>query len=346
MLYLERKRAERSGNPFVLMLFDIDSLHKNKKKSAVKIISESLALSMREVDLKGWYKHDSVIGAIFTGAGASQINIIKNKYFEILKIQSFSDQSTFQNIMITFHIFPEKSNEGEDKSRFDMNLYPELYSKQSEKIVQNFIKRMVDIAGSMAGLMLFFPAFLLIPFIIKLTSEGPVLFRQKRVGKYGKTFTFLKFRTMVHNNDPKIHKDYIKKLIRDNQAYTAPGDRSEATYKIKDDSRITPLGKLLRKTSLDEIPQFLNVLTGEMSLVGPRPPIPYELENYDIWHLRRVLEVKPGITGLWQIEGRSRTTFNEMVRLDLQYIRKWSNWLDIKLIVRTPWCLFTTKGAL
>jgi lipopolysaccharide/colanic/teichoic acid biosynthesis glycosyltransferase len=140
---------------------------------------------------------------------------------------------------------------------------------------------------------------------------------------------------MRFGNDPKIHQDYVRRLISGKEENQQPG-ASAAVYKLKDDPRITPVGKFLRKTSLDELPQFLNVLIGEMSLVGPRPPIPYEVEAYDIWHKRRLLEVRPGITGLWQVEGRSTTKFDEMVRLDLRYAKTWSLWLDIKILVRTP----------
>jgi lipopolysaccharide/colanic/teichoic acid biosynthesis glycosyltransferase len=116
-------------------------------------------------------------------------------------------------------------------------------------------------------------------------------------------------------------------------------------YKIRDDPRVTLVGRFLRKTSVDEFPQFINVLRGDMSLVGPRPPIPYELENYDIWHRRRVLELKPGITGLWQVQGRSKTSFDEMVRLDMKYIKERSLWLDIKILLQTPFAVFAGKGA-
>jgi lipopolysaccharide/colanic/teichoic acid biosynthesis glycosyltransferase len=146
---------------------------------------------------------------------------------------------------------------------------------------------------------------------------------------------------MYTNSDHNRHKDYIKKLIKEGKDDTnAPG-----VYKLSNDPRITPLGGFLRKTSLDELPQFINVLKGEMSLVGPRPPIPYECELYDIWHRRRLLSVKPGITGLWQVTGRSRTTFDEMVRLDLKYINEWSLWFDVKLLLKTPWVIITGQGA-
>jgi lipopolysaccharide/colanic/teichoic acid biosynthesis glycosyltransferase len=143
------------------------------------------------------------------------------------------------------------------------------------------------------------------------------------------------------NNDATIHKDFVTDFIKGKIKESADGQKT--CFKIKNDPRITPIGRILRKTSLDEIPQFINVLMGDMSLVGPRPSIPYEVEQYDLWHRRRVLEVKPGITGLWQVEGRSSLTFDNMVRLDLQYIKKWSFFLDIKLLIKTPFTL--VKGA-
>lgn len=344
LLYLERKRAERLGHPFLLMLLDFKPLPENERQKAIKTISDALTLSMREVDVKGWYLQGQVIGAIFTGAGASHIDTIRGKFNETLKKYGVPENPFIQKVIISFHVFPDNSK-GYSGNLFDKELYPDISSRNLVKKNNFFIKRIIDIFGSIAAILVFSPFFILLPLLIKMTSEGPVFFRQERMGQYGKRFTFLKFRTMANNNSPKIHQEYIKKLIRDSQAYSVAGNQSEATYKIKADPRVTPLGNFLRKTSLDEIPQFFNVLKGEMSLVGPRPPIPYELEDYEIWHLRRVLEVQPGITGLWQVKGRSRTTFNEMVRLDLQYINKWSLWLDVKLILQTPWSVFSGKGA-
>jgi lipopolysaccharide/colanic/teichoic acid biosynthesis glycosyltransferase len=149
----------------------------------------------------------------------------------------------------------------------------------------------------------------------------------------------LKFRSMHMDNDPGIHEEYVRKLIA-NEVMDSGG-----AYKIKDDPRVTPIGRFIRRTSLDELPQFVNVLTGEMSLVGPRPPISYEFETYALWHRRRVLEVKPGITGIWQVHGRSRTTFDEMVRMDLLYIRNQSIWLDLKILLKTPLAVISGAGA-
>jgi lipopolysaccharide/colanic/teichoic acid biosynthesis glycosyltransferase len=199
----------------------------------------------------------------------------------------------------------------------------------------------MDIVGSSLTLFLCAPLFAVIAVAIRMTSNGPIFFRQQRVGRGGREFTFYKFRSMWEDNDPALHREYVKKLI------AGVGEKVSANgkdvYKLANDSRITPIGQVLRKTSLDELPQFLNVLKGDMSLVGPRPPIPYEVAAYKAWHRCRILQVKPGITGLWQVTGRSRVGFDEMVRLDLRYAEHWSPWLDLKILMRTPAAVM--KGA-
>jgi lipopolysaccharide/colanic/teichoic acid biosynthesis glycosyltransferase len=182
---------------------------------------------------------------------------------------------------------------------------------------------------------------------VKLTSKGPILFRQQRIGQFGKSFTFLKFRSMYVDNDPAIHQRYVMQLIAGQAQRNGGKGTADAggVYKLTKDERITRVGAILRRTSLDELPQLFNVLKGEMSLVGPRPAIPYEVAAYQTWHRRRVLEVKPGITGLWQVNGRSRVAFDEMVRLDLRYAREWSPWLDLKILLRTPRAVIVGEGA-
>jgi len=177
-----------------------------------------------------------------------------------------------------------------------------------------------------------------------LTSRGPILFRQQRIGEHGTAFTFLKFRSMYVNNDASKHKEYVRQLIAGEAAKHTNG-AGEGIFKLTNDPRITPVGNFLRRTSLDELPQFINVLRGDMSLVGPRPPVPYEVEAYATWHRRRLLEAKPGITGLWQVEGRSRVGFDDMVRLDLRYARNCSPWLDLKILVQTPKAVIAGNGA-
>ena len=178
-----------------------------------------------------------------------------------------------------------------------------------------------------------------------MTSRGPILFKQQRIGEHGTPFTFLKFRSMYVNNDASKHKEYVRQLIA-GQAEKNPANGSkEGIFKLTNDPRITRVGSFLRRTSLDELPQFLNVLRGEMSLVGPRPPVPYEVEAYATWHRRRLLEAKPGITGLWQVQGRSKVGFDDMVRLDLQYARLSSPWLDVKILLQTPKAVIAGDGA-
>jgi lipopolysaccharide/colanic/teichoic acid biosynthesis glycosyltransferase len=159
-----------------------------------------------------------------------------------------------------------------------------------------------------------------------------------------KPFMMLKFRTMHVNNDHAIHREFVSSFIKSGDRTAAAGKTS--LFKIVKDPRVTPLGRLLRRTSLDELPQLWNVLRGDMSLVGPRPPLAYEVEQYQWWHRRRVLEAKPGLTGLWQVTGRSRTTFDEMVRLDLRYARTYSAWTDFKILLATPRAVISGKGAL
>ena len=203
----------------------------------------------------------------------------------------------------------------------------------------------MDIAGSGLILALSAPLFLVVAGAVKLSSNGPVLFRQQRVGQYGQRFTFLKFRSMYVNCDHSVHKAFVTEFITSQAEREMSNTNGERIYKLSNDTRVTRIGRFLRKTSLDELPQFLNVFKGEMSLVGPRPPIPYELAAYQTWHRRRVLEVKPGITGLWQVTGRSRVKFDEMVRLDLRYASSWSPWVDAKILMRTPMAVIKGTGA-
>jgi len=203
-------------------------------------------------------------------------------------------------------------------------------------------KRIFDVVFTMAVAILGLPFYLLIAALIKLTSEGPVLFVQERVGQDGHVFRFYKFRTMVVDNSDHQHRSFAEDFIKGRLMNAEEGDHP--VFKMQNDPRVTAIGRLLRKTSLDELPQFINVLRGEMTLVGPRPPLSYELAHYKEWHRGR-LAVKPGLTGLWQVSGRSTVPFDEMVMLDLYYIENWSLALDMKIILRTvPVMLFGLGG--
>lgn len=195
------------------------------------------------------------------------------------------------------------------------------------------VKRASDIIISTLALVALAPVWIAVALLIKLDSRGPVLYRQERVGMDGRIFLFLKFRTMRADSDDRLHRDYQRRYI-EGSPDTNLGDTSRPVYKLHADPRVTRVGRALRRLSLDELPQLLNVLRGDMSVVGPRPPIPYEVESYASWHRRR-LDMKPGMTGLWQVSGRNRLSFEEMVRLDLFYIENWSLRMDLKIILRT-----------
>lgn len=195
-----------------------------------------------------------------------------------------------------------------------------------------YLKRATDLLIATVGLIALSPFLLLIYCLVKLDSPGPALFRQQRVGMDGRVFTLYKFRTMRVDADAEVHREHMSQVI--NGCIAAQTDGELLYGKIADDQRVTRVGRILRRLSLDELPQLFNVLRGQMSMVGPRPPIPYEVEHYSDWHRKR-LEVKPGITGLWQVSGRNTLPFEEMVQLDIYYIENWSLWLDLKIMVQT-----------
>ena len=209
--------------------------------------------------------------------------------------------------------------------------YSDVLGKES--ILYSVTKRLIDIVGSLCGIILLSPLFLIVAILIKLEDpKGKVFFAQERNGKYPKTFKMYKFRSMVHNAE-----DLLKDLM----------DRNEQTgpvFKINDDPRITKVGKFIRKTSIDELPQLFNVLKGDMSLVGPRPPIPHEVDQYNSYQMQR-LAVKPGLTCIWQVSGRNNIGFDEWVEMDIEYIKTRNLWLDIKLIFKTVGVLFGDDNA-
>ena len=343
MLRVERKRTERSKRPFLLLLLDIsDLISLDNHREILSRIKTVLAVSLREVDIRGWYDHPKTIGVIFTEMGHIDVNTIERIIYKIYgRLCQGLDPGWVGKIRISFHIYPETNGDISIKAPFDVNLYPDIMKTDARQKLSLTAKNAIDFLGSAAALILLSPLFLIIAAAITCTSEGPVFFRQDRMGLNGRVFSLLKFRSMTTGCDPRKHREYIAKYIGERE-----GAAVEAgVFKLTDDPRVTAVGKFLRKTSLDELPQFINVLKGEMSLVGPRPPIPYECDLYDIWHKNRLLSCKPGITGLWQVTGRSRTTFDEMVRLDLKYIREWNLLLDLKIMLMTPGAVFGGKGA-
>jgi len=348
MLALERRRAQRSRQPFVLVLLDASEIEKERRGAAFgEQLTAVVSGAIRESDIIGWYRQNEVLAVIFTEISASgECAISDVLYTKICKaLRENLEFGVASKLVISVHLFPESGDRDRTHRVVDSKLYPDISGKPTKRKSSMILKRGMDIVGSMALLIILSPVLAAIAAAIKLTSKGPVIFKQDRLGQYGKSFACLKFRTMFVDNDPKIHREYVQNFIAGTVKEGEPSETESVVYKIKDDPRITPVGRMLRRMSLDELPQFWNVMHNEMSLVGPRPPLPYEFEAYDLWHRRRVLEVKPGVTGLWQVMGRSRTSFDEMVRMDLRYCQRWSLWLDLKILLATPLAVFKGSGA-
>ena len=345
---LERKRAERSRRSFLLVMLDLRSVLANEGGNGIlNTIVSSLSRTTRETDIAGWHKSSAVLGVIFTDipteGRTANAGVILARISGVLYNSLKFDQ--FNLIAISHYVFPEEWDCDVPQRPSDPALYPDLDKRSNGRKLYLVTKRAVDIVGSALGLVIAAPLFLAAALAIKLTSQGPVFFRQQRIGHFGKPFVFLKFRSMYLNNDPKIHLDYIRQLISGKAERQPSNGNGQGVYKLTMDPRVTRVGALLRRTSFDELPQLINVLRGEMSLVGPRPPIPYEVDAYQTWHRRRVLEAKPGITGLWQVSGRSRVGFDEMVRLDIRYAMRRSFWLDLKILLLTPRAVILGDGA-
>jgi len=348
MIALERKRSERSRKPFMLLLLDMGDRPSERNGRILGTILSVLSLATRETDVTGWYTNDSVVGVMFTEIAVNDKSSIPGailaRVTDTLRNHLAFEQ--FNRVSVSFHVFPEDWDHEDQRSPSNPTLYPDLSQREDTRKVLRVMKRIMDIVGSMLALVFFSPVFLAIACAVKVTSKGPVFFRQRRIGQHGKSFVFLKFRSMHVNNDAAVHKEYVQQLIAGKAEKQPSAANGQGVYKLTKDSRITRVGAFLRKTSMDELPQFINVLDGDMSLVGPRPPVPYEVDAYDIWHRRRLLEAKPGITGLWQVSGRSRVKFDDMVRLDLHYARTWSPWTDIKILWRTPGAVVLGHGAI
>jgi lipopolysaccharide/colanic/teichoic acid biosynthesis glycosyltransferase len=217
---------------------------------------------------------------------------------------------------------------------------PALDRTAGEPLAQAIARRFLDIVVASTIILLLSPLLLALAIAIRLGSRGPALFRQRRVGYGQREFTVLKFRSMRSDADPRGHRDYVTALIKGSNAN---GGRKDL-YKLAVDDRITPIGRWIRRWSLDELPQLFNVVTGDMALVGPRPAIPYEVAEYPNWYLDR-FTVKPGLTGLWQVSGRNERTYEEMVRLDIDYAERRSLLLDLSILARTPLTVLARRGA-
>jgi lipopolysaccharide/colanic/teichoic acid biosynthesis glycosyltransferase len=340
VLVRERRRADRSNQLLAVIVLTVAEGHDSPSAWAGAI--EAITAGKRETDLVGWFSTNAALGVILHDIASNDVEVfraIENRVRRQLAARLTPKAASA--ISIQLHTHPELPKSKAIAS-VDALLEP-FHGRRPQVTAYSTFKRALDLAGGCFLLLAFAPVLGVIAALVKLGSSGPVFFRQSRVGQFATPFTMLKFRTMYTNADHGLHHDFVTKFIKSSADVSQPV--KDAPFKMANDPRVTPVGRILRKTSLDELPQLWNVVRGEMSLVGPRPPLSYEVEQYKAWHRRRILEVKPGMTGLWQVVGRSRTTFDEMVRLDLRYARTCSFWTDLKILMLTPRAVITGKGA-
>jgi len=342
----ERRRADRANQPFVLLVAALRDGRRPATVATWPAAIAAVAAAKRETDIAGWLERDVALGVILTDIRESDLARACEGLAARVRRQLAArfDEETMDGLTIRVHVGREAGGAGHgDPWPAESLLDRELGPYPTRRPLYDAAKRVMDVVGSLVLLVVLAPLFLLIALLVKSRSRGPVLFRQIRIGQMMKPFTMLKFRTMTVNADHALHHEFVSSFIKASGPVAAPG--TNGVFKLTNDPRVTPIGRLLRKTSLDELPQLWNVLRGEMSLVGPRPPLAYELEQYKPWHRRRILEAKPGVTGLWQVAGRSRTTFDEMVRMDLRYVRRRSLWTDVRILLATPRAVLFGKGA-
>jgi lipopolysaccharide/colanic/teichoic acid biosynthesis glycosyltransferase len=324
----ERRRAERSGVPLVLLVVRLPHGRRAAGPALRRAAMAAVSAAKRETDIAGWLERARVLGVVLTQIREADVAAACDAVQTRVRreLEARIDADTLRTLAIHLDVSP-----GRDRSH------------QRRRAGYHAMKRALDIVGSLTLLIALVPLMLLIALLVKSRSRGPVLFRQVRIGQGLQPFTMLKFRTMAVNADHAVHHQFVTAFINARAPLAAPG--APGVFKLTNDPRVTPVGRILRKTSLDELPQLWNVLRGDMSLVGPRPALAYELEQYQPWHRRRLLEAKPGITGLWQVVGRSRTTFDDMVRMDLRYVQRRSLWTDVTILLATPKAVILGRGA-
>ncbi len=333
-LRIEKLRAQRSKSTLSIILLALEK-ETDTESINTRAILDGIQTKIRNTDISGFINHKT-IGVLLPDTDENGANKLCEK------LVNGHPQFSATTSSYPDHIFESLEKIGV----IQPDAHPfELKDSMDNVWFKLFFKRVLDIIGSIIGILILAPVMLVTALVIKVTSPGPVIFSQIRLGKKGIPFKFYKFRSMHVDMDDKIHREYIQNFINGHLEKINQGDAEEPFYKMKADPRITRIGRFIRKTSIDEIPQFFNVLKGDMSLVGPRPPLSYEAEKYQSWHLRRIVDMKPGITGLWQIEGRSKTEWDDAVRLDIRYIQNWSLIMDLKILFKTVYIVLWCRGA-
>ena len=342
----ERKRSERSGLAMALVSVELQGGRRSEVDSRCGLIATALSSIQSDIDLVGWCESRASIGLLCLELNPESLAATCDRLDAQCRyaLARQADATLAQEVVVRLRVYPEPwKADATEQPPMDPVFFPELHANPQGRSGVRGLKRGVDVLLSLLLLLLLSPVLVVLAALVKLSSPGPVIFRQVRVGQMMRPFMMWKFRTMYVNADHGIHHHYVSWFITSSDK--GREQSKTAFFKLTNDTRITPIGHFLRRNSLDELPQLWNVVIGDMSLVGPRPPLWYELQQYKPWHRSRVLEAKPGITGLWQVVGRSRTTFDDMVRLDLRYARTMSLWGDIKILLATPAAVITGKGA-
>ena len=343
ILNRERDRSDRTGQEFSMVVFEVGA--GGRKSEAARILVPILAQRTRSTDDIGWLEDGRLAVALpHTPTDGAW------KFVDHVR-QAFDAPTPPPDCLVFSYPtawIPQGEGERSPKSSESRSAppAPDSFShgirssraegadrgRPIEELETHFLHRMpawkraIDIAGSLFALVVLSPLLLLVALLLKVVSPGPLFFRQERIGYLGRVFTLWKFRTMHVNADTAVHRKYLQKLMRDGKEMVKLDNGK--------DPRIIPFGGILRATGIDELPQLLNVLVGEMSLVGPRPCLPYEAREYQSWQMRR-FDAVPGLTGLWQVSGKNRTTFKEMMRLDIGYAKRRTFPLDVKIFLKT-----------
>ena len=337
-LQREKRRAERSKAALSIVLYRIDVTRDDADVHASRLV-EVLYRVKRETDILGYVGGD-LVAVLFPDTGKQGAEAF------VQKVQAHPDAAGLPFVPVSA-TYPDAAFDAfVDGHGGAPEVLSLLFADHPRAPRVGYpLKRVLDLTGALVALVLLSPLMLGVAIAVALTSPGNVIFRQVRLGKGGEPFVFYKFRSMRTDADDGIHREFVANLIRGEPEQASGSKAPRTMYKLTSDPRVTRIGKFIRRTSIDELPQLFNVLKGDMSLAGPRPPIPYEAASYQAWHLRRILSVRPGITGLWQVEGRSRVSFDEMVRMDLRYIRRCSLGLDLRILLKTVLVVLRCEGA-
>lgn len=323
ILQYERSRADREGGYFSVVLFKLEGNDASNDR-LVTILKNSTRL----IDHVGWYEKD-IVCVVLTATDIDGAKLFAEKIATTVE----TEYQNGKRPLYSYDLFRYPDIHDGEGHHDVFTIYKGNKLRINEELMSSFVmtmpgwKRYLDVFGSMMGLLLLSPLFLSLALYIKLVSKGPVFYKQTRVGYKGRDFTFIKFRTMHQDNDENFHSHHASDFI---SKMDVPMEKLDDR-----DPRIIPGGKIMRKACVDELPQLFNVLRGDMSLVGPRPCIPYEAEEYLRWHAQR-FDVMPGMTGLWQVSGKNKLTFHQMISLDIAYSRKLTLWNDLRIILRTP----------